>query len=119
MTGFSDKASDFDFTFEDTEHDLGVEETSDSPMVKLFFWSTPKTVCPEGFIGIHVAPGETQKWSIHYRFFTHIPSGDETGCAKSLRRRARLLTVPQRASVSEGFSPRGTLFRVCTCAERL
>ena len=56
MTGFSDKASDFDFTFEDTAHDLGVEETSDSPMVKLFFWSTPKTVCPEGFIGIHVRP---------------------------------------------------------------
>ncbi len=73
MTGFSDKASDFDFTFEDTEHGLGVEETSDSPMVKLFFWSTPKTVCPEGFIGIHVAPGETQRWGIHYRFFTSIP----------------------------------------------
>jgi hypothetical protein len=74
MTGFSDKASDFDFTFEDTEHGLGVEETSDSPMVKLFFWSTPKTVCPEGFIGIHAMPGETQKWIIHYRFFTNIPS---------------------------------------------
>jgi hypothetical protein len=75
MTGFSDKASDFDFTFEDTKHGLGVEETSDSPMVKFFFWSTPKTVCPEGFIGIHVPPGQTQKWSIHYRFFTDIPSG--------------------------------------------
>lgn len=70
ITGYSDKTSDFDFTFEDTKHGLGVEETSDSPMAKLFFWSTPKTVCPEGFIGIHVAPGETQTWNLHYRFFT-------------------------------------------------
>jgi hypothetical protein len=74
MTGFSNKVSDFDFTFEDTEHGLGVEETSDTPIAKLFFWSTPKTVCPEGFIAIHVAPGETQKWGLHYRFFTSIPS---------------------------------------------
>jgi hypothetical protein len=83
MTGFSDKASDFDFTFEDTTHDLGVEETSDSPMVKFFFWSTPKTVCPEGFIGIHVDPGQTQKWSIHYRFFTHIPPETKQAAQKA------------------------------------
>ena len=78
MTGFSDKVSDFDFTFEDTEHGLGVEETSDTPIAKLFFWSTPKTVCPEGFIAIHVAPGETQKWALHYRFFTSISSAEKT-----------------------------------------
>jgi hypothetical protein len=73
ITGFSDKASDFDFTFEDTQHGIGVEETSDTPMAKLFFWSTAKTVCPEGFIAIHVAPGESQHWGIHYRFFTTMP----------------------------------------------
>jgi hypothetical protein len=70
VTGFSNKVSDFDFTFEDTERGIGVEETSDSPLAKLFFWSTPKTVCPEGFIGIHVMPGQTQKWNLNYRFFT-------------------------------------------------
>jgi hypothetical protein len=83
MTGFSDKASDFDFTFEDTKHGLGVEETSDSPMVKFFFWSTPKTVCPEGFIGIHVMPGETQRWTIHYRFFTSTPPAARTALVSS------------------------------------
>ena len=83
MTGFSDKVSDFDFTFEDTKHGLGVEETSDSPIAKLFFWSTPKTVCPEGFIAIHVLPGQTQKWSIHYRFFTSIPPAAKTALASS------------------------------------
>ncbi|MEO6910016.1 MAG: hypothetical protein ABI158_03740 [Edaphobacter sp.] len=70
MTGYSDKVSDFDFTFEDTELGIGVQQTSDSPLAKIFFWSTPKTVCPEGFIGIHVAPGQTQTWKIDYRFFT-------------------------------------------------
>ncbi len=70
ITGFSDKTSDFDFTFEDKTHGLGVEETSDSPLVKMYLWATPKTFCPEGYIAIHVAPGETQKWTLRYRFFT-------------------------------------------------
>jgi hypothetical protein len=70
MKGFSDRVSDFDFTFEDPELGIGVEETSDSPLVKAFFWSIPKTVCPEGFIAIHVPRGQTQKWNIHFRFFT-------------------------------------------------
>jgi hypothetical protein len=70
MTGFSNKVSDFDFMFEDPKLGIGVQETSDSPLAKFFFWSTPKTVCPEGFVGIHVQPGQTQTWSLHYRFFT-------------------------------------------------
>ena len=70
ITGFSTSPSDFDFTFEDKVHGLGIEETSDSPLVKMYLWATPKTVCPEGYIGIHVAPGQTQTWSMHYRFFT-------------------------------------------------
>ena len=70
VTGFSDKPSDFDFTFEDTDLGIGVEETSDSPIAKLFFWTIPTTVCPEGFVAIHVLPGETQTWHINYRFFT-------------------------------------------------
>jgi hypothetical protein len=70
MTGFSSKVSDFDFTFQDLELGIGVEETSDSPLAKAFFWSTPTTVCPEGFVGIHVKPGETQRWNIYFRFFT-------------------------------------------------
>jgi hypothetical protein len=70
MTGYSNKVSDFDFIIEDTELGIGVEQTSDSPIAKAFFWSTSKTVCPEGFIGIHVTPGQTQTWRINYRFFT-------------------------------------------------
>lgn len=70
ITGFSDRTPDLDFTFEDKAHGLSVEESSDSPLVKMYLWATPKTFCPEGYIAIHVAPGETQKWTLRYRFFT-------------------------------------------------
>jgi hypothetical protein len=70
LTGFSDKASDFDFTFEDTDLGIGVEETSDTPLASVFFWTTATTVAPEGFVAIHVLPGQTQTWRINYRFFT-------------------------------------------------
>lgn len=70
VTGYSSSPSDFDFTFEDTTRGIGVEETADSPLVKMYLWGTPKTLCPEGYIGIHVAPGQSQSWTLHYRFFT-------------------------------------------------
>ena len=69
VTGFSSSSSDFDFTFEDTAHGVGVEETADSPLVRMYLWGTPKTLCPEGYIGIHVAPGQSQSWTLHYRFY--------------------------------------------------
>ena len=70
LTGYSDKVSDYDIRFEDTETGVGVEQTSDSPISRMYLWATPRTVCPEAYIAIHVAPGQTQKWTIHYRFFT-------------------------------------------------
>jgi len=70
LTGYSTKVSDYDFTFEDKDLGIGVQQTSDSPINLSYFWSTPKTVCPEAYIKIHVAPGGTQTWMINYRFFT-------------------------------------------------
>ncbi|WP_255462559.1 hypothetical protein [Granulicella sp. WH15] len=71
LTGYSDKVSDYDILFEDRSTKLGVEQTSDSPINKFYLWATPKTVCPEAYIAIHVAPGKSQEWTIHYRFFTN------------------------------------------------
>lgn len=70
ITGYSSRVSDYDFTFEDKDSGIGVQQTSDAPLVKMYLWATPKTVCPEGYIAIHVAPGQTQSWAIHYRFFS-------------------------------------------------
>ena len=70
ITGYSNKLSDYDILFQDRESGLGIEQTSDSPISKFYLWATSKTVCPEAYIAIHIAPGETQSWTIHYRFFT-------------------------------------------------
>ena len=69
LSGFSNKASDYDFTFENRDTGTGVEQTSDSPMSNFNLWSIRTTVAPEAYIHVHIAPGETQRWSIRYRFF--------------------------------------------------
>jgi len=68
LTGYSDKASDYDFTVEDTNSKVAVRQTSDSPLARLYFWSTRTAICPEGYIHLNIPPGETGKWKIQYRF---------------------------------------------------
>jgi len=70
LTGFSNKVSDFDITVENTKTGVGVEETSDTPLARLYFWSQAKVVCPEGYIAVDIAPGKTQSWTLHYRLIT-------------------------------------------------
>jgi hypothetical protein len=69
LTGYSDDARDFDFTVEDTRSNVGVQQTSDRPLARLYFWSTQTTICPEGYIKLNVAPRKTSRWTLRYRFF--------------------------------------------------
>lgn len=69
MTGYSDSPDDFDFTVENTRSEVGVEQTSDHPLARFYFWSTSKTICPEGYIHLNVPPGKTERWTLRYRFF--------------------------------------------------
>jgi hypothetical protein len=69
LTGYSDGASDYDFTVEDKNSKVGVQQTSDSPLTRLYFWSTNTTICPEAYIHLNVPPGKTSYWKIRYRFF--------------------------------------------------
>lgn len=57
------------FTVENRATGVGVEQTSDSPIAQLNFWSIRTTICPEAYIHITVQPGETKTWTIRYRFF--------------------------------------------------
>ena len=70
VTGFSSVPSQFDFTVLDTTAGLGIRQTADAPLVRMYLWGTPSTLCPEGYIGVHVAPGQTQTWTLRYRFST-------------------------------------------------
>lgn len=69
LTGFSGRPADYDFTVENRNTGVGVEQTSDSPIDQLNFWSIRTTICPEAYIHVNVQPGETKTWTIRYRFF--------------------------------------------------
>ena len=69
ITGFTGRPSDFDFVVENTKTGVGVEESGSLPLSRVFFWSIPTTICPEAFVHIRVAPGQTMRWTVRYRFF--------------------------------------------------
>ena len=68
LTGYTGKPGEYAITLEDRNTHLAIEQTSPSPIAKFYFWSTPRTICPEAYIHIDVPPGKTQTWTIHYRF---------------------------------------------------
>jgi hypothetical protein len=69
ITGYSERPSDFDFVVENTKTGVGVEESGSLPLSRVVFWSVRSTICPEAFVHIQVAPGETARWTIRYRFY--------------------------------------------------
>lgn len=68
ITGYSERSSDFDFVVANKGSGIGVEETGDQPLSRIFFWSKRDTVCPEAFVHIKIEPGQTARWTIRYRF---------------------------------------------------
>lgn len=69
ITGYSERPSDFDFVVENTRTGVGVEESGSLPLSRVVFWSMRTTICPEAFVHIQVAPGQTVRWTIRYRFY--------------------------------------------------
>ncbi len=68
LTGYSDKVSDYDFTVENRRTHVGIRQTADHPLSHLNFWSIRTVVCPEGYIHLSIAPGQTARWTIRYTF---------------------------------------------------
>lgn len=69
LTGFSNSVSDYDITLENKNTGVGVEQTADSPISNFNFWSVRSTIAPEAYIHLHIDPGQSQEWTIRYRFF--------------------------------------------------
>jgi hypothetical protein len=69
LTGYSADSSSYDFIVENRKTGVGVEQTGDQPLSRINFWSIRTTVCPEAYVHIKVAPGETAHWTIRYRFY--------------------------------------------------
>jgi hypothetical protein len=68
LTGYSKNVSDYDFYVENRNTGAGVEQSGDLPISKIYFWSIRTTICPEAYVHLHISPGQTARWTIHYRF---------------------------------------------------
>lgn len=69
IDGFGTSAGDYDFRLENRTSGAGVRITGDRPLSKLIFWSAEKTVCPEPYIDLNIAPGGRAEWTITYEFY--------------------------------------------------
>ena len=69
LTGYSDSAADYDFFVENRTTGAGVEQSGSLPIARLNFWSIRTTVCPEAYVHLVIAPGQTARWTIRYRFY--------------------------------------------------
>jgi hypothetical protein len=46
-----------------------VEQTGNLPLARVNFWAIRTTICPEAYLHLKIAPGETAHWTIRYRFY--------------------------------------------------
>jgi hypothetical protein len=69
LTGYSADPKDYDIAEENTKTGAGVRQTCDRPLVRINYWSIRTTACPEAYIHMKIAPGETFTWKISYEFY--------------------------------------------------
>lgn len=70
LLGLSNDPPDYNLSVENRKTGAGVRIRCDQPMLKLVFWASLKTVCPEPYIQIRVEPGEAFNWKISYEYYT-------------------------------------------------
>jgi hypothetical protein len=71
--GINDSPVDYDISVENIKTGAGVRITCDKPILKLVFWSSSTTVCPEPYIQIVIEPGNEMSWKITYNYYTFEP----------------------------------------------
>lgn len=70
LLGYGNEAKDYDFRIENHKTGAAVRVTCDKPIIRLVFWSAEKTICPEPYIAIKIAPGESFSWKYNYEFYS-------------------------------------------------
>jgi hypothetical protein len=70
LQGFSKNPKDYDLKVENIKSGAGVRITCNQPLLKLVFWCSSTTVCPEPYIQIKVKSGQEFSWKISYNYYT-------------------------------------------------
>ena len=68
MSGFGDKAKDYDILVENRKTGASVRVQGDDRLVRLYTWSIRTTTAFEPFVGIQLNPGETKRWAYTYTY---------------------------------------------------
>lgn len=70
VTGFGSTFNDYSISIENERSGGGVQITGDRPLSRLNYWSMYRTLCPEPYIDVTVAPGQEFDWVIVYEFYS-------------------------------------------------
>ncbi|WP_128545869.1 hypothetical protein [Larkinella soli] len=73
LQGYGPDAKDYDIRVENRRTGAGVRIRGDRPFSKLAFWTNPRNLSPEPFIGIQLEPGQEFTWKLSYEFYTLNP----------------------------------------------
>ena len=69
LEGFADDAKDHEIIVENRKTGAGVKIKGNRPIALFNFWTMKTTVCPEPYIELNIAPGETEEWDTSYLFY--------------------------------------------------
>jgi len=70
LQGYGPTAEDYDIRIENVKSGAGVHITGDQPLLKMIYWASYTTACPEPYLQVSAAPGEEFTWNIAYEFYT-------------------------------------------------
>jgi len=69
IKGYGVTAADQNFRVENRKTGIGVHQTGDRAMSRLYFWSIRTTVCPEAYVHIKADPGKEERWRTAFEFY--------------------------------------------------
>ena len=70
LDGFGETAADNQVKIVNRKTGAGVQISVDRPLQKIIFWAVASTLCPEPYIQLDAAPGETETWTSEYKLFS-------------------------------------------------
>lgn len=70
LRGYSSNIEDYDIRIENRKSGAGVHITANRPLLKMVYWASHTTACPEPFIQVDVDSGKNFTWDITYEFYT-------------------------------------------------